>query len=101
MQELIDKYDTFDTPYLLPVIRNNGVDEWHQYQNAAHRINRNLKQIGKQIGLDIPLTTSSCMAMHGPVLPKVKCSLSVISKALGHWNKTTRIYLSSRYSCCG
>ena len=40
MQELIDKYDTFDTPYLLPVIRNNGVDEWHQYQNAAHRINR-------------------------------------------------------------
>ena len=53
MQELIDKYDTFDTPYLLPVIRNNGVDEWHQYQNAAHRINRNLKQIGKQIGLDI------------------------------------------------
>lgn len=57
MQELIDKYDTFDTPYLLPVIRNNGVDEWHQYQNAAHRINRNLKQIGKQIGLDIPLTT--------------------------------------------
>ena len=57
MQELIDKYDTFDTPYLLSVIRNNGVDEWHQYQNAAHRINRNLKQIGKQIGLDIPLTT--------------------------------------------
>ena len=29
MQELIDKYDTFDTPYLLSVIRNNGVDEWH------------------------------------------------------------------------
>ena len=35
MQELIDKYDTFDTPYLLSVIRNNGVDEWHQYQNAG------------------------------------------------------------------
>ena len=30
MQELIDKYDTFDTPYLLPVIRNNGVDQWHR-----------------------------------------------------------------------
>ena len=43
MQELIDKYDTSDTPYLLPIIRNSSVDEWHQYQNAAHRINRNKK----------------------------------------------------------
>lgn len=32
MQELIDKYDTSDTPYLLPIIRNSSVDEWHQYQ---------------------------------------------------------------------
>lgn len=83
MQELIDKYDTFDTPYLLPVIRNNGVDEWHQYQNAAHRINRNLKQIGKQIGLDIPLTTY--VARHAwPVLPKVKMSLYLSS--VKHWD---------------
>ena len=27
MQELIDKYDTSDTFYLLPIIRNSGVDE--------------------------------------------------------------------------
>ena len=50
MQELIDKYNTSETSYLLPIIQNNGVDEWHQYQNEAHRINRNLKHIGKQIG---------------------------------------------------
>ena len=58
----------FDTPYLLPVIRNNGVDEWHQYQNAAHRINRNLKQIGKQIGLDILLylCRAPCMGQYCP-----------------------------------
>ena len=43
MQELIDKYDTSDIPYLLPIIRNNGMDEWHQYQNEAHRINRNFE----------------------------------------------------------
>ena len=30
MQELIDKYNTSETSYLLPIIQNNGVDEWHQ-----------------------------------------------------------------------
>ena len=68
MQELIDKYDTFDTPYLLPVIRNNGVDEWHQYQNAAHRINRNLKQIGKQMVWISRLLLMRARHAHGPVI---------------------------------
>ena len=96
MQELIDKYDTFDTPYLLSVIRNNGVDEWHQYQNAAHRINRNLKQIGKQIGLDIPLTTYVARHAWASIAQSKNVSLSVISEALGHDSEqTTRIYLAS------
>lgn len=96
MQELIDKYDTFDTPYLLSVIRNNGVDEWHQYQNAAHRINRNLKQIGKQIGLDIPLTTYVARHAWASIAQSKNIALSVISEALGHDSEqTTQIYLSS------
>lgn len=96
MQELIDKYDTFDTPCLLSVIRNNGVDEWHQYQNAAHRINRNLKQIGKQIGLDIPLTTYVARHAWASIAQSKNIALSVISEALGHDSEqTTQIYLSS------
>ena len=96
MQELIDKYDTFDTPYLLSVIRNNGVDEWHQYQNAAHRINRNLKQIGKQIGLDNPLTTYVARHAWASIAQSKNIALSVISEALGHDSEqTTQIYLSS------
>lgn len=96
MQEIIDKYDTFDTPYLLSVIRNNGVDEWHQYQNAAHRINRNLKQIGKQIGLDIPLTTYVARHAWASIAQSKNIALSVISEALGHDSEqTTQIYLSS------
>ena len=92
MQELVDKYDTFDTPYLLPVIRNNGMDEWHQYQNAAYRINRNLKQIG----LDIPLTTYVARHVWVSIAQSKNVPLSVISKALGHDSEqTTRIYLSS------
>ena len=96
MQELIDKYDTSDTPYLLPIIRNSSVDEWHQYQNAAHRINRNLKQIGKQIGLSIPLTTYVARHAWASIAQSKNVSLSVISEALGHDSEqTTRIYLAS------
>ncbi len=96
MQELIDKYDTSDTPYLLPIIRNSSVDEWHQYPNAAHRINRNLKQIGKQIGLSIPLTTYVARHAWASIAQSKNVSLSVISEALGHDSEqTTRIYLAS------
>ena len=76
--------------------RNYGVDEWHQYLNAAHRINRNLKQIGKQIGLDIPLTTYVARHAWASIAQSKNVPLSVISKALGHNSEqTTRIYLSS------
>lgn len=96
MQELIDKYDTSDTPYLLPIIRNNGADKWLQYQNEAHRINRNLKQIGKQIGLGIPLTTYVARHAWASIAQSKNVSLSVISEALGHDSEqTTRIYLAS------
>ena len=96
MRELIDKYDTSDTPYLLPIIQSNGVDEWHQYQNAMHRINRNLKQLGKQIGLDIPLTTYVARHAWASIAQSKNVSLSVICKALGHDSEqTTRIYLAS------
>ncbi len=96
MQELIDKYDTSDIPYLLPIIRNNGMDEWHQYQNEAHRINRNLKHIGKQMGLGIPLTTYVDRHAWASIAQSKNVSLSVISEALGHDSEqTTRIYLAS------
>lgn len=96
MQELIDKYDTSDIPYLLPIIRNNDMDEWHQYQNEAHRINRNLKHIGKQMGLGIPLTTYVARHAWASIAQSKNVSLSVISEALGHDSEqTTRIYLAS------
>ena len=96
MQELVDKYNTSDASYLLPIIRDNGVDEWRQYQNEVHRINRNLKRIGKQMGLDIPLTTYVARHAWASIARCKNISLSVISEALGHNSEqTTRIYLAS------
>ena len=44
MQEIIDKYDTTGTPYLLPIIKDVGKDERRQYKNASHLVNCKLKK---------------------------------------------------------
>jgi len=96
MQELIDKYDTTGSPYLLPVIKNNGKDERRQYKSEAHRINRDLKKIGEQLGLDVPLTTY--VARHGwaSIAKSKNIPIATISEAMGHDSEhTTRIYLAS------
>lgn len=96
MQEIIDKYDTTGTPYLLPIIRNEEKNERTQYINEAHRVNRNLKIIGKKLGLRIPLTTY--VARHGwaSIAKGKNIPVATISEAMGHDSETTtRIYLAS------
>ena len=43
MQDIVEKYDTGDSPYLLPIIRHSGMDERKQYLNMGHFVNRHLK----------------------------------------------------------
>lgn len=96
MQEIVDKYDTSGTPYLLPVIKANGKDERIQYMNEVHRVNRNLKRIGEMLALSMPLTTY--VARHGwaSIAKSKNIPLSTISEAMGHDSEnTTRIYLAS------
>lgn len=96
MQDIIDKYDTSETDYLLPIIRNTDQNERKQYENECHRINRNLKKIGEMLELSIPLTTY--VARHGwaSIAQKEEIPIATISKAMGHDSeKTTRIYLDS------
>lgn len=96
MQEIIDKYDTTGTPYLLPIIKDVGKDERRQYKNASHLVNCKLKKIGAQLGLTIPLTTY--VARHGwaSIAKSKNIPISTISEAMGHDSEnTTRIYLAS------
>lgn len=96
MQEIVNKYDTTGTPYLLPVIRDMERDVRRQYKSAAHRINHLLKRLGKQVGVAIPLTTY--VARHGwaSIAKSKNIPISIISEAMGHDSeKTTLIYLAS------
>ena len=57
MQEIVGKYDTGGTPYLLPVIKDMEKEARRQYRNAAHLVNAKLRKLGERLGLNLPLTT--------------------------------------------
>lgn len=96
MQEIIDKYDTSGTPYLLPIIKDVEADARRQYKNAAHLVNDKLKKLGEQLELGIPLTTYVARHAWASIARSKNVPLSTISEAMGHDSEnTTRIYLAS------
>ena len=96
MQDIIDKYDTTNNPYLLPIIRDLNSDKRKQYKNAAHLVNIKLKKIGEQLGLEISLTTYVARHAWASIAKSKNIPISTISEAMGHDSETTtRIYLAS------
>ena len=97
MQEIVDKYDTPQSNYLLPIINPfSEIEERRQYIYAAHNINRCLKIIGKELGLSVSLTLYVARHAWASIAKSKNVPLSVISEAMGHDSEaTTRIYLAS------
>lgn len=96
MQDIVNKYNTTESPYLLPIIKDAEKDVRRQYKNAEHLTNNKLKKIGELLGLTIPLTTY--VARHGwaSIAKSKHIPISTISEAMGHDSEgTTRIYLAS------
>lgn len=96
MQKIIDKYQTEDSPFLLPIIKNVGQEERRQYLNVSHTIDSRLKRIGQELNLPVTLTMYVARHSWASIAKSKKVSLSVISEAMGHDSEnTTRIYLAS------
>ena len=97
MQEIVDKYDTSQSVYLLPVIQPfSKTGERKQYIYAAHNINRSLKIIGNRLGLPVALTMYVSRHAWASIARSKHVPLSVISEGMGHDSEaTTRIYLAS------
>lgn len=97
MQEIVDKYDTGSSIYLLPIIKpHSKKDERTQYIYAGHNINRNLKGIGRNLGLSLSLTMYVARHSWASAARSKNVPLSVISEGMGHDSEaTTRIYLAS------
>ncbi len=96
MQEIVAKYDNVQSEYLLPIIKPVYMGERKQYQNAMYLINRKLKEIGRMVGIQLPLTMYVARHSWASVAKNKNVPISVISEALGHDSEmTTQIYLAS------
>lgn len=97
MQEIVDRYDTEQSPYLLPIVRPCvNIEERIQYIYTGHNVNRGLKVIGVRLGLPLPLTMYVARHAWASIARSKNVPLSVISEGMGHDSEaTTRIYLAS------
>lgn len=96
MQEILDKYDTESSPWLLPIVQKEGADVRTQYKSVYRSVNRWLKTLGKRLRLPIPLTTYVARHTWASAAHRKNIPIATISEALGHDSEsTTQIYLSS------
>lgn len=96
MQLILDKYHENKSDYLLPIIRNSGINERCAYRNQSYNINHNLKRIAEIIGVTIPLTLYVARHSWASAAKAKGIPLSVISEGMGHDSEaTTQIYLAS------
>ena len=96
MQEIVDRYHVKGSRYLLPILVENGNDTRQQYLKALHKMNAQLKKIGKKVGCPISLTTYTARHCWASAAYRLSIPTPSISQALGHDSeKTTRIYLSA------
>lgn len=96
MQEIVDKYRDDNSPYLLPIIKDQTLSAHRQYKTKAHLINEHLKKLGQLLDLPIPLTAYVARHSWASIASNQNISISTISAAMGHDSeKTTRIYLKA------
>ncbi len=95
IQDIINRYPSPGSPYLLPIIGPNG-DSRRQYETGLRKTNRALKEIGRMVNLAMPLTTYVSRHSWATIAQRKNVPLAIISEALGHDSEaTTQIYIAS------
>lgn len=96
MKEILARHPANPSEYLLPIIMNPRGNERSTYRNMSYNINRNLKKVGKMLGLEMPLTLYVARHSWASAAKAKGIPLSVISEGMGHDSETTtQIYLAS------
>lgn len=94
-KELINRYHTTDSDYLFSFMdTGDDIPFYVTYRAELGRVNRQLKKIGKTIGLKHPLTTYVARHSWAQAANQAGAPVTLISTGLGHSSlKTTQIYL--------
>lgn len=81
MEEIINKYPSNGSDYLLPIIKEQG-SERKQYDNALHLVNYRLKDLSGMLKLQRPLTMYVARHSWASVAKARNIPLSVISEGM-------------------
>lgn len=94
-KEIITRYHTKDSDYLFSFMDTEDETPFYvTYRSELGRTNRQLKKIGKMLGLKHPLTTYVARHSWAQAANQAGTPVTLISTGLGHSSlKTTLIYL--------
>lgn len=100
--EIIERYISpfyDDEDYIFPILSSFHKTEIQQ-RNRIHKVitkvNKYLKEVGKELGIPIDLTTYVARHSYATVLKRSGVSTSIICESLGHSSeKVTQYYLDS------
>ncbi len=96
MQEIVERYSSCTSPYMLSIIKNPTDNIRKQYHNALTLVNHNLKAIGRELGLNRPLTMYVARHSWASIARDEGIPITIISEGMGHDSvSTTQIYLAS------
>lgn len=96
MQDILNKYEVNPTERLLPILTKDNVDLRAAFKKIRFQINQNLKKIGGELKIPIPLTLYVARHSWASGAKAKGFPLEVISEGLGHDSvATTQIYLTS------
>lgn len=100
--QILEKYGMagHGEDYIFPILNRHEHTTPQQIFNRLHKVlrkvNRELKTLGEQIGLEMPLTTYVARHTFATVLKRSGVNIAIISESLGHSDlSTTQIYLDS------
>lgn len=98
--KIIKRYAVESKGYLFPILNAQLHKTPLQKQNRIHKmlgkVNKNLKQLAAQLGVESNVTTYTARHSFASVLKKSGVNIALISEALGHSDlATTQIYLDS------
>lgn len=91
-----DKGNIYIFPIYNQLVHTTVTKRSYRRKNELRRVNRDLKAMGKSVGIDIKLTTYVARHTFATVLKKKGVKTAIISEAMGHKSEAvTQIYLDS------
>ena len=97
--EIVNRYRSSQRKYIFPILDNRERTPRqirHRIYDVLDNVNGYLADIGKELGIELKISSYTARHSYATVLKRSGVSTSVISESLGHSSeRVTQIYLDS------